>query len=238
MRSMLSLVAGAVLSVLGATVACADDRPVVVELFTSQGCSSCPPADALLGELSRRPGILALSFHVNYWDRLGWRDPFATKAGTDRQYAYSETLGRGNVYTPQMVVDGRIDVVGSRREEVLDAVAARRDAGATGIDIGLERRHGALVARLPAAPVGSFATIWMIEFDAGHETAVAGGENGGRTLHNRNVVRRIRQIGPWSGERREIALPAPTDGRGAAVLAQERRFGPILGAAWLPPRGQ
>jgi hypothetical protein len=108
-----------------ASPATADARPVVVELFTSQGCSSCPPADALLGELARRGDVLALGFHISYWDGLGWRDPFSSQSSTDRQRAYARLLGTGQVYTPQMVVDGRREMVGSDRAAVL---AALRDA--------------------------------------------------------------------------------------------------------------
>src|SRR5712691_2264149 len=108
--------------------AAGEPRPVVVELFTSQGCSSCPPADALLGELSRRAGVLALGFHISYWDRLGWKDPLSSPASTERQKNYARRLTGGQTYTPQMVVDGTKDVVGSDREAVLDAV---RQAGRT-----------------------------------------------------------------------------------------------------------
>src|SRR6202163_2652786 len=110
---------------VAATPAAADPRPVVVELFTSQGCSSCPPADALLGELAQRGDVLALGFHISYWDGLGWKDPSSRQSSTDRQRAYARLLGRGQVYTPQMVVEGRSEMVGSDRGAVL---AALRDA--------------------------------------------------------------------------------------------------------------
>src|SRR5215813_538220 len=105
---------------LAATIgsAQAGERPIVVELFTSEGCSSCPPADALLAELAARPDVLALSFHIDYWDRLGWKDPFSTPAATQRQQHYADLLHRANVYTPQIVVDGHWQAVGSNRVEV------------------------------------------------------------------------------------------------------------------------
>ena len=105
---------------------------MVVELFTSQGCNSCPPADALLGELTRQADILPLSFHVTYWDRLGWPDTFGLQASTDRQEAYARSLGLSGLYTPQMVVGGRIDVVGSQRLRVLEAIELLRSASAVG----------------------------------------------------------------------------------------------------------
>src|SRR5712692_11374701 len=114
--------------VLGASSAAAGERPIVVELFTSEGCSSCPPADALLAQLASRPEVLALSFHVDYWDRLGWKDPFSSPAATERQHRYAELLRLATIYTPQIVVDGKWQAVGSDRGEVERALdAARRD---------------------------------------------------------------------------------------------------------------
>src|SRR5262249_25514989 len=117
---------------LGAAPASAGARPVVVELFTSEGCSSCPPADALLAELAASPDLLALSLHVDYWDRLGWKDPFSSAAATRRQDRYARLLGLAAVYTPQIVVDGHWQTVGSDRDAVTPAVARARQAAAAG----------------------------------------------------------------------------------------------------------
>src|SRR5437868_14761375 len=135
MLCLRSLVLVSALLAAAPAVAGETTRPIVVELFTSQGCSSCPPADALLGELARRDDVLPLAFHVDYWDRLGWKDPFSSAAATARQRTYARQLDAANVYTPQMVVDGRIDVVGSYRDQVLRAIdRARQDAATVPIE--------------------------------------------------------------------------------------------------------
>ncbi|MEE8505172.1 MAG: DUF1223 domain-containing protein, partial [Kiloniellales bacterium] len=172
--------------------AAAQDAPatrpaVVVELFTSQGCSSCPPADALLGELAGRPDVIALSLHVDYWDYIGWKDPFGSPMNTARQRRYVEELGLRYVYTPQMIIDGRINAVGSRRDEVLDAIerAGRERAG---FDIRFVESGGGKVV-IPAghAPENG-ATVWLAVYDRSHETEIKRGENAGRKLRNTNVV--------------------------------------------------
>ena len=208
----------------------AQDRPVVVELFTSQGCNSCPPADAFLDELGDREGIIALSLHVDYWDYIGWRDPFADPAYTERQRDYEKRLDNRFIYTPQMVVDGRIDVVGSRREKVERAIARASEQQKLSIEVSPSS------VTIPAGPAPrSGATVWLALLDRKHETPVGTGENRGRKLVNRNVVRSLTQIGIWNGE----ALTLPLDAEGAlaqgryacAILVQADGTGPILGAA-------
>ena len=148
----------------------ATERPTVVELFTSEGCSSCPPADALLAELAKRPDVLALSFHVDYWDRLGWKDPFSSRAATDRQSRYAKLLKLATVYTPQIVVDGRWEAVGSDRTDVERALElARRDPSEVPVTLALD--HGqAQIALGPGAGVA--ASVLLIGFDRRHVTAV------------------------------------------------------------------
>jgi hypothetical protein len=209
-------------------------RPIVVELFTSQGCSSCPPADALVGELARRPDVLPLAFHVDYWDRLGWKDPYSSAAATARQRAYARLLDTATVYTPQMVVDGTIDVVGSYRGQVLDAIARAR-SGAVTVPVACESRADGVRVRVAAgAPEPRRATVWLIGFDRHRVTAVGAGENGGRTLAEWHIVRGFEPLAEWTGAPYETTVPAATVARyeRLAVVLQAPD-GRILGAATL-----
>ncbi len=206
----------------------------VVELFTSQGCSSCPPADALLTELSRREGVLALSFHVNYWDYIGWKDPFASTAATERQRGYTRPFGLGYVYTPQMVIQGRRQMTGSDRRGVLEAIDREGALPRMPVEIGGDA--GSATAILPARDGAEASTLWAVAFDYAHATRIERGENGGRTLNYSNVVRDIRRIGAWRGEAARVPLPMSelAAGRDAvALLVQADTSGAILGAAVL-----
>jgi hypothetical protein len=217
-------------AVLAAAPASAAERPVVVELFTSQGCSSCPPADALLGELARRDDVLALAFHVDYWDRLGWKDPYASAEATRRQKAYARLLDSATVYTPQMVVDGRTDVVGSYRGEVLQAIAAAR-AGAAAVPVELAAQADGLHVRVGDGAARA-ATLWLVGFDRHHETRVGAGENGGRTLAEWNVVRGFETLGDWRGAATEATVPAARlAGYERVAVVLQATDGAILGAA-------
>jgi hypothetical protein len=211
-----------------------DDTPVVVELFTSQGCSSCPPADILLGQLSSRHDVLPLAFHVDYWDYIGWRDPFAFPQATDRQYSYGHALGLNMVYTPQMVIDGAQDAVGSNEAAVSKAieVAASRPK----LKLAVWRAvDGGYKVTIPADPIQKgTATVWIALFDRAHKTPVGRGENAGRTLTEFNVVRELRKIGEWNGAETEIALnltPESDEYDACAILVQLDGNGPIRGAA-------
>jgi len=204
--------------------------PVVVELFTSQGCNSCPPADAYLTELARRPGIVALGYHVDYWDQLGWRDPFSSPAATARQRAYARTLGLRTIYTPQMVIQGRYDAVGSDRRQVAAALAAAATAPA--VPVALTAESGALTARIGAGN-GAGRVLWLT-YALSHETVVRAGENAGRTLVNANIVRTIEELGAWTGDARNFTRALPAPGNGAAVMLQAGD-GAVLGAALAAP---
>jgi len=218
------------------------ERPIVVELFTSQGCSSCPPADALLGELARRRDVLPLGFHVDYWDRLGWKDPYASAAATQRQRAYARLLDTATVYTPQMVIDGRIDVVGSYRDQVLAAIDRARATAAT-VPIACTAGSDGAQVRVAGGGTGTGnatgdgrATLWLVGFDRHHETVVGAGENGGRTLAEWQIVRGIEPLGSWTGTPLETTVPAAALARyERAALVLQGADGRILGAALVPP---
>jgi hypothetical protein len=208
----------------------ASPPPVVVELFTSQGCDSCPPADVVLGELTARPDVLALSFHVTYWDRLGWPDTFGLEASTARQREYAGLLARERLYTPQMVIGGRIDVVGSQRQRVHEAIALLTTHRQPGLAIAIEDDR----LRLGAGAPGD-ATIWLFGVDLEHEVWIQRGENRGRVLRYRNVVRDVASLGRWSGDAVEFDLPlrrlAATGRDRAAVVVQRPDSGEILAAS-------
>jgi hypothetical protein len=198
-------------------------RPILLELFTSQGCSSCPPADALLGELAERPEILALSYHVDYWDDLGWVDRLASPDNTHRQQAYSSRHGF-ELYTPQLVVDGQADAVGSDRSAVVRAIAHAAIA-AVGAPASIRRDGAAADIALGTVPgTSAEAGIYLLSFDPVLETAVHAGENGGRKLQSTNVVRSRRRIGEWHNQ--AIALSEPLrpgeTGSRLAVIVQDR----------------
>jgi hypothetical protein len=214
---------------LGAAPSMADERPILVELYTSEGCSSCPPADALLAELATRPDVLALSFHVDYWDRLGWKDPFSSAAATERQNRYAGLLGLATVYTPQIVVDGHWQAVGSDRDAVDQALAAARLA-CKAVPMRLTLDHGRANVALGAGPPGVPAALLLVGFDRRHVDRVGGGENDGRTLTHIDVVRGLDAIGRFSSAAGMIAAPVPwRSDRFAAILQTDD--GHIIGLA-------
>lgn len=230
-------------SIMAGGPARADDAapPVVVELFTSQGCSSCPPADALLGELSKRPDVLALGFHVDYWDYIGWKDPYASKFSTKRQKQYAQSFNLSFVYTPQMVVNGVAESVGSDRAGVESAVEKVKAHPAAHPSLALERRSdGGLLVHVGAAETKRPATVWLACFERQKSTAVPRGENAGSTLTNYHIVRHFESLGTWKGTMLDLSIgPDEVDeyaGRSdqdMAVLLQTDGVGPILAAVRL-----
>ena len=212
------------------TPAGADTRPVVVELFTSQGCSSCPPADAFLAELARRDGVLALGFHISYWDRLGWRDPLSSPSSTDRQKVYARRLSGGQVYTPQIVVDGTDEMVGSDRASVLAALSAAHPQALAPVTFAADRRSVAVGA---GAGKGE---IVLVRFLRHRTTEVVAGENSGRIANDFNGVESLTKLGEWVGEKLDFPIEPPAPGEGLAVLVQAPD-GHMLGAAMVPGTG-
>lgn len=212
----------------GSAAHAATERPVLIELFTSQGCNSCPPADALLGELVQQPGVLALAFHVDYWNGLGWRDPFSSKLATERQNDYAQRLGKRSIYTPQLVVDGSSDAVGSDRADVTALIHAAQRRAQTGPTIEAAVEGGQRIVRLGAGPIAR-ATVWLAGYDRAHVTPVGRGENGGRTLTEYQVVRTLVRVGDWSGAATRYVLPE-VEGEGAILFVQPERPGPMLAA--------
>jgi hypothetical protein len=212
---------------LSPVVAHAAERPVVVELFTSQGCSSCPPANAYLNEMvKQRRDVLALAFHVTYWDRLGWKDPFSMEAATDRQAVYGRRFGDGS-YTPEIVVDGAAGMVGSDRGEVGSAIENARHNGQTAAAVSVTRNGDQLSIEVGAG--SGQGRILLIGFDREHTTAIGRGENSGRTLIEANVVRSFRAVGQWSGAPAQRALSARTGccGRARSRRRPHHRRGPL-----------
>jgi hypothetical protein len=224
----------------GQRATAAEKRPIVVELFTSQGCSSCPPADAFLGELAKRSDLLPLAFHVDYWDYIGWPDRFADRAWTARQRAYRQALGLRSIYTPQMVVDGRIDVVGSYRAHVERAIStAREKSSGTRLSLSRAADGGLNIEIAGNSGAAGEAELLLVTYDRRQETAVQRGENAGKKLVEYNIVRALSRVGAWRGgtDVHKVAAAAlPDVGDQCVVLLQSPGPGPILAAAALPLR--
>lgn len=211
--------------------------PVVVELFTSQGCSSCPPADALLNTYASRPGIMALSFAVDYWDHLGWKDTLASAKNTARQRSYAKSLGTGNVYTPQVVVNGEYQAVGSKKSEIEKAIAlAGQNRSGISLTASSDGKRVAIEVGASAKAVSS--TVWLAIVLPETQVEVKRGENRGKTLAYHNVVRDISPIGMWGGSPMKVELPRSAvmqTGDRCAVFLQAVDSGRILAASWMTP---
>jgi hypothetical protein len=212
----------------------------VMELFTSQGCSSCPPADKLLGELAERKDVLALSLPVDYWDYLGWKDTLASHDYSERQREYAQSRGDGAVYTPQAVINGSEDLVGSDRAAVETALKQATDKGLS-VPITLSSAGDATTVKIGAAAgaTPNRGTIWLVMYDRSVTVPIGRGENSGRTITYSNVVRKLRPIAMWKGAEMTIDLPRSEMDQAkvarCAVLLQAEKPGglpgPILGAA-------
>lgn len=202
--------------------------PTVVEIFQSQGCSSCPPANENVLSLIDRPDLLVLSFGVTYWDKLGWKDTFASRANTQRQYDYAAGLKRRNVATPEVLIDGHIDITGLDRNELNRAIATVKSV-ASPPAISLS---GGMLALGSASAPAAGADVWLVRYDPRIvQVPIKAGENTGRTLPHRNVVRELVRLGGWSGKAATYRLPAASDPAfRTAILVQAVSGGPIITA--------
>lgn len=228
MRFIATLLAAAMLM---ASPARADDTPVVVELFTSQGCSSCPPADAFLHKLADREDVIALAMHVDYWDYIGWKDIFASPENTKRQRAYARAGGRKMIYTPQMIINGREHVVGNRPRDVVDLINKHK-SGAGEVDLTLARNGNTLqITANAAAAVNGNLVVQLIRYTPKSTVAIKRGENAGRTLSYANVVTEMNMLGRWN-PRKPLAMTANVEGDAPiVVLVQHEGVGPIAAVA-------
>ena len=223
----------AIAAALAASAAGAEPRPVVVELYTSEGCSSCPPAEAFMGVLAQRPDVLPLSFHVDYWDNQGWHDRFSSSDATRRQRTYSSKLHHDSVYTPQAIIDGHTDLVGSGNSAILSELAKTHDGVATHITLDTQY----LDVSVAAQSGGKQSDVMLIGYLREATSHIGRGENSGRTLQEFNIVRSIKRLGSWNGSACSFRIPLgslPPDATHAAVLLQAQAQGPILGAASAP----
>lgn len=214
-----------------------DESKSVVELFTSQGCSSCPPADAYLGKLAKRDDVIALTFPVDYWDYLGWKDTLASPEFGARQRAYAKARRDGQVYTPQMVIDGKYHAVGSQAQVVRQTILKSRADKSARVAMKVWTEGDSLMITAGAAVAGMRvkpATLWLALIKESATVKIERGENRGETITYHKVVREITPVGQWNGEKVTIKLPKHhLKNRGAdgcTVLLQQDTAGPVLAA--------
>ena len=241
-RRFLTLAAMATALTAGASALAGEPR-AVIELFTSQGCSSCPPADKLLGDLAKSPDLIPLTLAIDYWDYLGWKDTLALPGHAKRQKAYSHVRGdHEGVYTPQAVISGAAQALGSDHAAIDRAIAQTRNQGATlSLPLTMAVDHGRLTVTAPAgAHENVSAEVWLCPVSKSIEVVIAKGENTGQTFTYHNVVRRWVRIGVWNGAPATWSIPLAdfkTDGVDAvAVIVQSGAAsspGPMLGAAFM-----
>jgi hypothetical protein len=211
--------------------------PVVVELFTAQGCASCGAADALVAKLADRPDVVALTFSVDYWDYLGWKDTFAQAEFADRQRAYEHRLGLRDVFTPQVIIGGAAQTSGDRPATVEALIADVRHHAARAPEIRI-LTGGRIGVGFGARPVGG-AEVWLIRFDPHEQTVeIKDGDNRGTRVSEHNVVRQLVRLGAWSGTPVVLKTPPPTDdGLATAIVVQGEHGGRIVGALVAPAAG-
>jgi len=218
--------------ILGSVALPAAAAPLtVVELFQSQGCSDCPPANANVMALSERPDLLTLSFGVTYWDQLGWKDTFASPQYTARQWDYARGLHHSTVYTPQVVVNGKADITGRDRGELESLI--RREANPTAPQVAIAGGQVNIGQANPGKRTAGRYDVWLVRFDPKIENVpITRGENSGITLPHKNVVKQLVKLGGWNGDPASFVIPAATQtGLKEAVLVQSGSGGAIVAAA-------
>lgn len=217
--------AQATTAIVAAKSSATAENPIVIELYQSQGCSSCPPANAAVNAVTDQPGVIALSFAVTYWDRLGWKDIFADKAYTQRQYDYAHALGNANVATPQIIINGKRAITGIKQGELARNIASTQPiSGGPSVTIS-----GSKVTIGKGEGAGN---VWLVRFDPKTQNvAIRSGENSGRTLPHKNIVRGLTNLGQWNGTSASFTLPAkPNDQLKSVILVQRAGAGPIIAA--------
>jgi hypothetical protein len=210
------------------------ELPVVLELFTAQGCVSCPPAEKIMHEAAKHPSIIALGCHVTYWDYLGWKDTMAREFCNHRQFSYMPVFNLQNYYTPQMIVNGRHQFIGHDKAKLRDAITDT--ANHPVLAIPLEKAaDGTLTARLPALTTAGSYAVWIFGYKKEHTQDVQAGENEGKTLESANIVVSLDRMSDWDGkaENRTFGLPQNPDVEGIAFLVQEGAYGPVAAAGRL-----
>jgi hypothetical protein len=233
-RKALGLAAASLTAPCFASSASAADAPVLVELFTSQGCSSCPPADKLAGTLMGQPGVTVVSLNVDYWDYLGWHDTLAKPEYTQRQMAYAKSRGDNDVYTPQMVINGAAHVVGSNRDAVESAISAERRS-APAVALQIRATDNDIIIDVPKGDSASDATLWVMSIAPAVNVKIERGENSGKSITYHNVVRKLASVGSWNGSASTIKLPRKGiisgDCKSCIAVLQKGHVGPVLGLA-------
>ncbi len=214
-----------------ASVVMAGDNPVVVELYTSQGCSSCPPADEILHKLAKRDDVIPLALHVDYWDYIGWKDSFADPAYTKRQHAYARALGERSVYTPQMIIAGSDHVIGAKAMDVTDKIRIY-GAQPTGVSVQMVRSGDNVIIK-GTAQSRQKMVVHLVRYSPSNRVAIRRGENAGRTLDYTNVVTEWKTVAKWDG-RDALSLTQKASGsEPVVVIIQREGLGPVMAAAQL-----
>ncbi|MGB3243403.1 MAG: DUF1223 domain-containing protein [Sulfitobacter sp.] len=211
----------------------AQNNPVVVELYTSQGCSSCPPADKIIQELAGREDVIALALHVDYWDYIGWKDPFGNPAHAQRQRAYAKAGHRRTIFTPEMIVNGQTDIVGAKAMKLAEAIA-KHAAIAPKVKLGLTRDGDQVIITAQALEqINGSMTVHLLRYTPKHTTDIKRGENGGKTFAYANIVEGWTELGEWDGAS-PLRMTAKMAGdKPCVVIIQAQHTGPILAAARL-----